>query len=236
MDKKMYSTTKERLIATPLPQQTRSYKPVSNQQLIDLTLEGIEKSGFVLDKELYSFANDGNQSNGRYVIKSVSDNEMSLMVGWQNSYDKSLSLKFAVGAHIFICSNGSVVGDMGTFKKKHVGEVQVFAPEKIREYISNAGELFRTMQLDKERMKEVEMTKRTSAELVGRMFLEENIITSTQLNIIKREMENPSYDYKADGSLWQLYNHTTHALKETHPSLWFKQHAEVHNFVTQYIS
>ena len=38
--------TKELLLSTPLPQETNTYKPISHEQLIDLTLTGIEKSGF----------------------------------------------------------------------------------------------------------------------------------------------------------------------------------------------
>ena len=97
-----YNTTKEILLQTAVPQQTRTYKPVSHGQLIDLTLDGIEKAGFKLDKEMYSAAVDGKIANGRFTISNVQDSEMTLMIGWQNSYNKMLSLKFAIGAHIFI--------------------------------------------------------------------------------------------------------------------------------------
>ena len=94
--------TKELLLTTPLPQETKSYKPISHEQLIDLTLTGIEKSGFKLETELYSSAQEGNIANGRYTISNVADNEMQLQIGWQNSYNKQLTLKFALGTQIFI--------------------------------------------------------------------------------------------------------------------------------------
>ena len=94
--------TKELLVTTPLPQETNSYKPISHEQLIDLTLTGIEKSGFKLETELYSSAQDGNIANGRYTISNVADSEMQLQIGWQNSYNKQLTLKFALGTQIFI--------------------------------------------------------------------------------------------------------------------------------------
>ena len=50
--------TKELLLSTPLPQETNTYKPISHEQLIDLTLTGIEKSGFILEKEIYSSAQE----------------------------------------------------------------------------------------------------------------------------------------------------------------------------------
>jgi hypothetical protein len=225
-----YSMTKGILLNAELPQQTRTYKPISHQQLMDLTLESIYQAGFELDQETYSGAKDGQIGNGRYTIKNIADSEMQLQIGWQNSYDKSLSLKFAIGTRIFICQNGCVSGDFGTFKKKHKGDVQEFAPSAITEYIKRSGDVFTKMQKDRENMKQIEVSKRTSAELIGRMYLEEEIIQNTQLNIIKREMDNPSFDYGATGSMWELYNHTTLAMKELHPSLWMNSHMKAHSF------
>ena len=157
---------------------------------------------------------------------------MQLQIGWQNSYDKTMSLKFAIGAHIFICSNGSVHGDMGSFKKAHKGEIQNFTPKAITEYIKQAGDTFQRMQSEREAMKQIEITKRTQAELIGRMLIEEEFLRVDQMSIIRAELDNPSFDYGAEGSMWELYNHTTHALKNTHPSLWMKHHQEAHRFFT----
>ena len=80
-------------------------------------------------------------------------------------------------------------------------------------------------------MKEIVVSKRTTAELIGRMFIEEQFIAATQINIIKGQLKNPSFDYGADtDSLWQLYQHTTFAMKEVHPSEWMGNHIKAHNF------
>lgn len=225
-----FNTTKELIINAPVPVQTRTYKPVSHSQLIDLTLNSIEKAGFTLDKETYSSASDGQVANGRFSISNVADNEMQLQIGWQNSYNKQLTLKFAIGTRIFICQNGCVSGDFGTFKKKHVGEIQSFTPQAITDYIKSAGETFSLMQQQREEMKQVELTKRTKAELIGRMMLEEQFINSTQLNIISRELKAPTHDYNAKDSVWELYNYTTFAMKETHPANWMSGHIKAHQF------
>lgn len=97
-----YITAKDILMRTTVPDPTRTYRPVSHTQLMDLTLDSIHKAGFILDKETYSSARDGKVANGKFTIKNVADKEMQLQIGWQNSYDKSLSLKFAIGTKIFI--------------------------------------------------------------------------------------------------------------------------------------
>ena len=112
-----FNTTKELLMNTSVPVQTRTYKPVSHSSLIDLTLNSIEKAGFVLDKETYSSARDGSIANGRFSISNVADSEMQLQIGWQNSYNKQLTLKFAIGTRILVCQNGCVSGDFGAFKR-----------------------------------------------------------------------------------------------------------------------
>jgi len=230
-----YNTTKELITRATLPQETRTYKPITHQQLIDLTLNSIVGAGFNLDKEVYSSARDGQVANGRYMISNVADSEMQLQIGWQNSYDKSMTLKFAIGTHIFICQNGCVSGDFGAFKRKHQGEIQTFTPNAITEYIKSSADVFQRMQKDRESMKQIEITNRTKAELIGRMMIEEQFIQSTQLNIITRELKKPTHDYGAPDSLWELYNFTTYAMKSAHPSTWMQDHVDAHKFFTTYV-
>ena len=133
-----YSVNKDYLKSVPTPDQTRTYRPITHEQLIDLTLNSIVGAGFTLESEAYTAAREGNVANGKFSIKNVADTEMCLNIAWQNSYDKSLSAKFALGFRVFICSNGAVSGDMGAFKKKHQGTIQEFVPTAITEYIKRA--------------------------------------------------------------------------------------------------
>lgn len=227
---KRYTSTKDFLKTITLPEETRTYKPVSHQQLIDLTLESIDRAGFKVDKEFYSCTVNGMQANGRYTISNVADEEMQLQIGWQNSYNKTLSLKFAVGSVIIICSNGVVHGDMGDFKKKHMGAVQEFAPKSISEYISKAGNIFEKIQQEREQLKQVELNEVSRAELLGRLYFQKDIIKPDQISIIRKEILNPTHDYNCKDSAWELYNYCNYAMKETHPANYFQQHQDLHNF------
>lgn len=224
-----YNISKSEIIGAEIPKETLTYKPIYHSNLIDLTLSSIEKAGFKLDRESYTAQKNGMLANGNYTISNVNDSEMQLQIGWQNSYDKSATLKFAIGTRIFICSNGSVHGSFGAFKKKHMGNVQIFTPQTIVDYIKSAGDVFLLMQKDREAMKQIEVNKSLSAELIGKMLVEEELISTLQTNIIMREMKKPSFEYNSPGSLWELYNHTTHALKECRPSEWIDTHARVNS-------
>ena len=50
------------------------------------------------------------------------------------------------------------------------------------------------------------------------------------MNIIEKELRKPTFDYGAPDSLWELYNFTTFAMKEIHPSLWMQNHQRAHSF------
>lgn len=233
MKTQTYTTTKQAIITSQLPEQTRTYKPFSNERLINLTLEGITQAGFSLGGENYTSTKEGNVSNGRYLIRSVEDTEMQLLITWNNSYNKKLSLAFGIGAWMKICGNGMMGWKtVGSFKKKHMGEIQEFTPLMISEYIRGAGDMFLNLQKEREQMKQIELTRRITAELLGRAYIEEKFITSTQLNIIKGELEHPTYLYGDPNSLWSLYNYTTFALKEDHPEDWMQDHIDAHSFFT----
>lgn len=226
-----YGTTRNLLINAPLPKETRTYKPVPHEQIIDLTLESLDKAGFEIERSIYSAAKDGNVANGRYFIKNVYDSEMQLQVAWQNSYDKSKVLSFSLGVNVLVCTNGMFAfRNMNSFRRKHVGEVQSFTPDAIPEYIKHAGDMFITLQKDRDEMKQLEVSKRITAELLGRMYFEEKFLKSTQLNIIKRELENPTHDYNSKNSLWELYQLTSFAIGGINPSRWMEDHIDAHQF------
>jgi hypothetical protein len=86
------------------------------------------------------------------------------------------------------------------------------------------------MQIQRELMKQVELTKRQQGELIGRMIVEEGFISSSELNIIRKELQHPTHNYGAESSLWELYQHTTFSLKETHPVNWMTDHMSAHSF------
>lgn len=226
-----YNTTKDLLVNTAIPLESRTYKPFAHEKVIDLTLSALDKAGFQLEKEIYSSAKGGNIATGKYIISNIADSEMKLQIAWLNSYDKSKRLTWGIGVSVTICQNGSISADMGAFKKKHQGEIQDFTPQYIAEYVKRAEITFKKMQEQREEMKEIELTKKIQAQLIGQLYLDDQVITSTQLNIIKDELNKPSFDYScSENSMWSLYNHCTHALKQSHPSNYMKEHMDVHSF------
>lgn len=218
------------LLTAKLPKKTSSYSPVPHKTVIETTLEALDKSGIKVISQSYSAARDGRQGSGIYQLEG-GDLEMNFRLAWINSYDKSVPLGCGFGSHVIVCGNGLIMGDMGRFKRKHTGSVLEEFKESIKKYIGDADEQFKRMVHDRERMKEITLTKRTSAELIGRMFIEDKIITATQLGIIARELDTPTYKYGTENKLWNTYNAVTVSLKEAHPQFSMQSHVDLHNFV-----
>jgi hypothetical protein len=233
MAKRSAITTKEYLTSAPLPQFNESYTVIEHGFVIDKTLETLLSKGFTVKNELYRCNMNAQIAQGVYHLNYGNDPEMGMMFAWSNSYDKSMRFKCAIGAYVFVCSNGIVSGDMGSWGRKHTGSAAEETQEAILLQIDNADVYYNQLVLDKENMKQIILKPKNSAEIMGRLFLEHKLINVEQLSIVKNELHTPSYKYEGDSdSLWCLYNHITHALKTSHPKSWLDQQRMIHWFLT----
>lgn len=224
----------ERLYSAPLPEKTDSYTPISHKTIDENTKQVLKEMGFGISKIHYRSSTDGMVGQAEYHLNYGDDPEMGLMVAWQNSYNKLVSFKYAVGAHVFVCANGCVAGDLGAYRRKHTGSADQDATAMIRTYLYGAKQIFEKLVADREHLKKINLEASDMAAIMGRMFIHNEIITSTQLNIMKRELQNPTYDYGVPKhNAWALYNFATHAFKEDSPRNWMKRHIDLHEFFAE---
>lgn len=221
--------TEADIIDCPITHFGARYNPITHRQVIETIDEYLDKNNFRVTDKKYLAASAGQQVIGKVFI-NYPDAEMGFSMFWKNSLDGHMSFGICAGANTFICSNGSVYGDIMAFKRRHVGKTNNDIISQIEMACSQMEESMAIQIRRKDQMKERDITKRTTAEICGRLFLEEGIITSTQLGIIKGQIENPSYNYKAPGTAWELYSHATHAIKEAAPMQWHKAHKNLGDF------
>lgn len=228
--------TKEFIKGIELPTHGNSYTIIPHAHAIDETYKAILQEGFTLKNETYKCTLDGQVAQGIYYLDYRNDPDMGLMFAWSNSYNKTMKFKCAVGSYVFICMNGVVSGDMGSFVRKHTGSALTEATFKINEQLSKAKNYYNTLVEDKQILKNVLLTPKEKGTVLGRLFAEQEILTLTQVGIVKREMDNPSHNYNCNpDSAWAMYNHVTFALKESHPRTYLDDHEVLHNFfITEY--
>lgn len=219
-----------------LPTHGGRYAVVSHGDVIDNVKTQLSIAGFNITKELYKRTFDGQVAQGIYHLDYAGDPDMGMMFAWSNSYNKTMRFKCAVGAYVFICSNGVVSGDMGNYSRRHSGTALQDVINEISDQISKAKSHYNLLLSDKQMLKNVRLTPRDKGRILGELFANEEILTLTQVGIVKREMDNPTHNYNSHtDSAWNMYNNITFALKESHPSTFMNDHQQVHSyFVNQY--
>lgn len=222
--------TKEELFEVVVPRSTSTYKPISHKNIYEQTTELLDKHGINIDTETFQTNGKGTQLITTMDIYHPGIEEMGMRLAYRNSYDKTMSIGYVAGANVWICGNGMVSGEL-RFTRKHTGSVVSDLKTTIVETIKQLEDNFLKLVKHSDQMKTIELSTRAISELVGRFYLEEDIVTSTQLNVIKRQLEEPAFSEFSDPTLWSLYNHATYAFKEATPMNYIKQHAKLHNFI-----
>jgi len=232
--KSQIEVTKDFVINAPLPSHADTYTVISHKFVIDTTKQMLANSGFIVTNELYRANNRGEVAQGIYHIKPLSghdDNEIGMMFAWTNSYDKSIRFQCAIGAHVFACSNGMVCGELN-YARKHTGTADQEIKMQISSQIKNAQKAFDRIKDDRDNLRNTPLTFKEQAQLLGRMYFNEDLISPRQMSCVKDEMEKPSYDYQCDQeNAWAFYNHVTHSYKSVHPRQWLSDTKNFHDFM-----
>lgn len=224
---KLNNHTEEELCLLPIPEETNTYTPISHKEIIESIKEQLDKKGFSIRTSNYKSDASGQKLIGLYGIEH-SDSELNLMMGFRNSYDKTMSAGIVLGAQVIVCENGMISGDIRVVRK-HSGEANIIINTGILESINRFEEEFRTMQTDRDLMKDITLNIQQKAEALGRMYIEKGIISQTQLGAIKNEFSD-SKDFR-DNTLWSFYNNITESLKSEHPSTYIEKHIKLHHFI-----
>jgi len=233
-------TTKSYLENAPLPSHGDTYTVIPHRDVIENTLNMLNASGFTVTRELYRANVNANVAQGIYhIIPSnpidpavKSETELGMMFAWTNSYDKSTRFQCAIGGYVMVCYNGMVAGDMMSFARKHTGSADYEIRMQISNQIKNAEKYYKRIIDDRNNLRTVTLSVKEQAELLGRLYAQEEILDVNQVVTVKQEMSKPSYDYQADQeNAWAFYNHVTHALKKSHPRSWLSDSQKFHDFI-----
>ena len=99
-----------------LPVKTRTYCPVTNLELVNMVEKISGEHGLTLiDEDLGMAGKNSQQFFATYIIqgKDFFDNQIKMMLGVVNSYDKTLTAKILFGSMVSICSNKSFYAGKG---------------------------------------------------------------------------------------------------------------------------
>jgi hypothetical protein len=231
---KNWQNTTDFLREIPLPTQTHTYKPVSHAVFIDEIKEELYKRGHSVKTERYLTANNGLIMTGNFTIENP-DGEINPAIFFTNSYNKMRKAELTNGVIVLVCSNGMISMDVtNKFSKKHSGTVLEDLRNNIVLSVESIDEEFEKLRKNAEEMKQIQLSDNQIASIIGDMYINESMISETQLSILKKEVKT-STNFK-DNTVWDLYNNTTEAFKASHPMHFDKQHLKLHAYMSDIFS
>ena len=231
MPKKIKDCTGDYLTGIPLPVHADTYTVISHENVMDYSKTALINAGFTIEREEYRATADGQIAQGVFRLHYGTDQELSMMFAWTNSYNKQVRFKCGVGAYINTNGTVMVCGDMGNWARKHTGTADTETIATITEQVTNAHMYYNQLVSDKNIMQTISMTKRKQAQLLGILFAEYQILTTEQASIVRQQMDKPSYVFADNNSLWAFYNYVTLALQQSHPKTWMEDQRILHYFI-----
>lgn len=203
--------TYDEAVAIELPQETSSYKPVSNKYLINTVYNSIKKQGFKLDTLELATSKDKQKLFG--CAKVYHENEqLAPAICFRNSYDKSMSVGLASGAKVFVCDNLQIFGNSFTKLRKHTTNVMNDVDFLVDEAVAAVAPDFTKELLTIEDMEFTYISLEKGYEFLG-LLRGKGVLNSKCFNIALKEWQKPQHECFPSNNLWSLYNACTEGLK-----------------------
>lgn len=213
------------LTEAQVPDATPTYVPVSHVDLHNKTMAMLQAKGISVIDVQFKTNQLGTRAIATYHLDYDNPNFCG-MLAWRNSYDRSQSVAIAAGASVFICGNGAVVGEL-KFLHRHQSDVLEEIDIALEEQIGKVEFMIEKSEALFDKLYGMTWDTSYAGGILGELYLKD-VLNTHQLQVIKGQIESPSYDYgTAPDNLWTLFNHITHALKTTRPSIYFETHLKV---------
>jgi hypothetical protein len=225
--------TRSFLEQVPIPNHGGRYTPISHKSIIDKSLATIVGKGFNVQEELYASSYSGNVAMGKILLDYGTDPDLKMMFVWGNSYDKSTRFKCGIGAYVAKTNTYVFAGHLSNFARKHTGNADQLAVEMIETQLNQANIFYNYLCSSKNLMIQKELTLKQMSEIIGVLFIEEEVLNKEQVSQIKDMLcgKVKLFDEYSENNLWNFYNIIGIALRTSHPKTWFEDQSKVHAYI-----
>lgn len=230
--------------AVPLPQATRSYKPVGHGTVIDMVEAGIGHfipSAKVADRQV-GLGRDGQHLFALWTLETQNtlmrreqegEDSLAFSIAVRNSYDKSLAVGIAAGAKVFVCDNLCFSGSDFHVARKHTTNVMRDLRGLVAKAMQAGPRGYAAMQRLRIALKGVDLTTDDGYKLLG-LMQGKGVIRPQQATIAFREWGvKPSHEEFAPRTAWSFYNCLTEATKKGQAGDVITRHAGLTAFCQQ---
>jgi len=218
---KTLPVTMKELEVIQTPQETKFWHPVAHSDVPKTIIEMVNKNGWKMvgtgedrfqmiktetDTKLFGIC--------KIVIPGNTDPDYQLALGFRNSFDKTLALRFAVGASVFVCSNLMLSGDI-IINEIHNSKIDpVDMVRRIFEMIPGAAKRLTDWMAG---LREIKITEDEGmGYLVAAVEAEAlpifSLMDARQKFLLAYNGENPEIQYGK--TVWSVYNAITEQWKK----------------------
>jgi hypothetical protein len=214
----------------PLPEETRTYKPVPHYDLVMNTMNSgdifLKPQGYELESTNFGLGRKGNHmfftlNYGREGAQN------GLTIGGRNSYDKTTSIGLAAGMHVFVCDNLMFSGDQVTYLRKHTGNVMDDMEIMLMRIMKSADNEWKQMHSISNVMQSQPLGDSDAYRWMGLLY-GNGVLTPRQLPIVKDNWKKPQHEEFESRNKWSFYNACTEALKTSPPNQMLNRHIKLH--------
>ena len=228
--------TIEQLQAVTLPEQTDSYMPVAHDWVVNYIENNVADmlgGQYTLKKNTFGLSWHDQCLFGQACFQNE-DTYAGLNIAYRNSYNKEFSLGIAFGAQVFVCENGMLTGEVIVAKKHTLNVVESFE-QVVSDNIGNAEKTYHSMIEDVHFMRGQQVNDLQAYQILG-ITRGQNILSPRVFETALKEYAKPSFEEHNDGSLMQVYNACTEALKaEQYPDRAMRQRIKLHDLFKDHV-
>ena len=215
-------------IAVSVPQETRTYLPLSHYDAANKILCGVNELGYQVVEQNYGLSKNGQRLFGVIKLNSGVDG-YAYTIGLRNSYNKSLSYAIAAGFQVFVCENLCFSGDKIAFRKHNH---QLDPTEVVNEALVKLLPRYEDLRSRIESLKDETISDDYAARLLVQMA-EKRIVNSNDIIPIWKEFQYPRHEEFAVPTKFALVMATTERFKS-----WRSPNRldEAHNLLGQFFN
>ena len=223
--------TREELMELPIPEATRTHKPVAHFKIVETLEEALSFRHLKIVRDEYAVSNDGMKMFGVMDLNSkFSGGRFS--IGLRNSNDKSMRLAMTAGFRVFVCDNLAFNGDFNPLSHKHTRNLQLI--DSISIAVDRIQRSFLPMEKQVEEMKTLGLNDAVAKLIIYQAFIDRQIkgIPKHLMSVVHKHYFEPQYEEFEARNLWSLSNAFTSAFKKLNPIKQFKITAKLGTFIS----
>lgn len=221
--------TREELSLLPVPESTRTHRPVPHHEIVKAITESLGFRGLQIIREEFAATTDGNKMFGVMEIDHAYLG-VRFALGIRNANDKSFRLALTAGYRVMVCDNLSFQGDFKPTLAKHSAslnlvDIVTLGIERIQRGFGNMEAIIKEWQT-------AGVADEDAERLIYRAFVRGELQAPRKLiHDVHRAYFQPELDAFRSRTYWSLANSFTGVFKQLNPIQFYGATARLGTFL-----